>query len=1027
MLFANNTRRFLVAVCTFFLISQNSLLVENSASADQATDDYKLAIGHYERKRWPFAEEAFQKFLADHPKHRLSALSKFYLGLVRVNLKKYTLARTNLEDFVKNYPKSKDIPHAEYRVGECSYQLKDYTRAAKEFARFVATHPNDPFNEWAWAYLGDAQRKLKEYAKAISSLNKSLALFPKGRMADDARFGLAEATVATGQVDAALVIYRIVAANETSKRAPSAQLQIANVLFGQGKYNAAATEYLTIGNKFPQSAYVAVANLNAGFSYYQLGEFRKALTQFDKAEAEPTQAATAGYWKGLSLKSLRDFASAADVLALTAKKLKKTDKLLESVVYQQADCEFKAGKLSQAADTFLSVAQQWPKGQYADHSLYFSTECLLDAVTKVGAVERLGKLAEAETLISMFARDYKSSKLTFSHQIQHSHFLVLRGESDDIKNAEKILQAVLKSSTQAQTKGEASYELARLLQRQGNHSGAVAILKPTADAIIKDGQTTIPEILILYPHLLIQTKDYAAAVAAAQGYLAHFKQGTNRDQAWGLVAAASAHAQSWKLTNDAISALLNDHGDSEIVARTTEQVAEIAWDLKNYNECVQFFSILAETGVDSPYHAKALSGLGWSEYYLEHFAAAEKHYFQLLKDHPKHKSAANCAFQIGDCRQQQRLFDEAAVAFATAFESYKGYDAMMAGVQAARIYSKRANINASNKMYGAVADAYPNDKQHAGILSEWALVLSEAELYAESDTVYGRLVKEHPMSSHTDNAKYNLADSDLINGKTKEAQSVFLALIDDKSSDDVVVEDSLHRLVLIGQAQRDWKSIIAHAKTMDEKFPKGEYIHEVNFQKGNAQVLLGDHKSAEATLAKMTSVKDSAAEATPWFDHIWTLLAESQVQQKKYRSVLATAADFLKQRPNSKLHYQMDEIVGRSWKRQAKFDEARKAFKRAINSENGARTATAAKAQLMVAETYFIQKNYKAAVNEYTRLVSVYDLPAWQAPALLQEGKCFELLSDKAEAAKSYNELIRKYPETEFARQGKERLKKLGQ
>lgn len=1024
MSFSINARRCLIAA--LFVALLVSFFVSDPAFADQGSDDYQLAIGHYERKRWPFAEEAFQKFLADHPKHRLAPLGSFYLGLVRVNLKKYGQARTTLEEFAKNFPESTEVPHAEYRIAECSYQLKDYERSAKEFNQFVTRHAKDPFNEWAWAYLGDSQRQLKKYDDAIRSLTKSLELFPKGRMADDARFGLAESSVALGQVDRALELFRQIAATEGSVRAASSQLQVANVLFGRGNYAEASVEYLKIPKKFPESPYVAVANLNAGFSYYQVGDFSKALTQFDAAETEPTQATTAGYWKGLSLKSLKDFAGAADVLATTAKKVKEGDPLEESIAYQQADCEFNAGKLDLAANTFLSVTQRFPKGQYADHSLYFATECVLDAATKLPAESRTPKLAEAELLLDKFARDYKASKLTFSHQLQRGHFLVLRGQPKDLDDAEKLFQAVLSNSSQAQTKGEARYELARLLQSRGNHAAAVTILQPLAEAAIKDGQTSIPETLILYPHLLIQTKDYKAAVVAAQGYLTHFKTGSNRDQAWGMIAVAQAHDHAWKPASDSISTMLNEHSDSPLVARTTERVAEIAWEAKQYEECLRYFSILAKTGVESPYHAKALSGMGWSEYYLKHFEAAEKHYAQFLVDHPKHETAANCAFQIGDCRQQLGQLDEAAAAFASAFENYKGYDAMLSGVQAARIYSKRDKADAADKMYAAVADAYPKDDQHAGILSEWALVLAQSKKYEQADGVYRRLVKEHPASTYTDNAKYNLADSDLINGKTKEAKAVFVELVADKNSDDAVLEDSLHRLVLISQSERDWKGLVGHAQAMSAKFPKGDYRTEVAFQLGNAQVMLGDHKSAEATLSSMTGLTDPAVQAAPWFDHVWTLLAESQVQQKKYKNVLETAADFLKQRPESKLHYQMDEIVGRSWKQQAKFDDARTAFKKAINSEHGARTSTAAKAQLMLAETYFLQKDYKTALDEYTRLVSVYDLPEWQAPALLQEGKCFELLNDKSEAAKSYRELIRQHPTTEFATQAEARLKALG-
>ena len=88
---------------------------------------------------------------------------------------------------------------------------------------------------------------------------------------------------------------------------------------------------------------------------------------------------------------------------------------------------------------------------------------------------------------------------------------MLRGQPTDLDQAEKLFHLVLKSSEQNQTQSEARYELARLLNGQGKHSAAASILQPLADAVMKDGKTSIPEILILYPHLLIQTKDYEQA------------------------------------------------------------------------------------------------------------------------------------------------------------------------------------------------------------------------------------------------------------------------------------------------------------------------------------------------------------------------------------------------------------------------------------------------------------------------------------------------------------------------------------
>jgi TolA-binding protein len=80
-------------------------------------------------------------------------------------------------------------------------------------------------------------------------------------------------------------------------------------------------------------------------------------------------------------------------------------------------------------------------------------------------------------------------------------------------------------------------------------------------------------------------------------------------------------------------------------------------------------------------------------------------------------------------------------------------------------------------------------------------------------------------------------------------------------------------------------------------------------------------------------------------------------------------------------------------------------------------------AQWMIGEAYFHQEDYAAAAREYQRLVKRYDYATWEAAALLQEGKCRELLGQREEAARLYAEVVENYPQTPFAQRASRRLK----
>ena len=109
----------------------------------------------------------------------------------------------------------------------------------------------------------------------------------------------------------------------------------------------------------------------------------------------------------------------------------------------------------------------------------------------------------------------------------------------------------------------------------------------------------------------------------------------------------------------------------------------------------------------------------------------------------------------------------------------------------------------------------------------------------------------------------------------------------------------------------------------------------------------------------------------------------------------------------------------------ARFDDARRSYKKVIRSAAGSKTETAAKAQWMIAESYFYEKNYDAAAREYLRLETLSADRAWQAAALLEAAKCRELLGETGVAAELDRRVLKLDPKSAWAGQARERLEKL--
>ena len=84
--------------------------------------------------------------------------------------------------------------------------LGDLPAARKALETFVRGSANHPNLETAWTYLGDVCLGLHDLATARTAYQKSIHDFPKGQLADRARYGLGRTLAGLGETDKAVAI-----------------------------------------------------------------------------------------------------------------------------------------------------------------------------------------------------------------------------------------------------------------------------------------------------------------------------------------------------------------------------------------------------------------------------------------------------------------------------------------------------------------------------------------------------------------------------------------------------------------------------------------------------------------------------------------------------------------------------------------------------------------------------------------------------------------------------------------------------
>lgn len=1002
---------------------------------DEGLDDYNFSVSLYRQDRWKDAAEAFRKYLKTYPKHDKRPFAQLYLGLTLVNQQDYKAARDELRKFVKDYPDNTNLPQARYRVAECSYLLDDLPTARTELETYLKEHPQDRFADRAWPYLGDVFLREGNAEQALRAFDVAVKDYPKGSLAEDARFGRARALQALKKFDDALAQFQEISTDREGTRAAEALFQIGALQFDRQQFAEATAAYQELAKRFPENPLVPSAQLNAGNSMYQAGEYLRAGNQFAKILDDKTHGLTAGYWQGLSLKSAGQYPEAAKAFAAVAARA-ADQPLLENVLFQQALCERQTGALPEALVLFQTVLEKWPAGEHADDSLHAAGELALE----------LGDLPRAQELVDRFVKEFPKSGLRMYHELLAGRLLLAQSAvavrdqrpGEEIgqlyRDATQRFEKVLQESELPRTKLQARYLLALTFQLQSDHARALEYIAPVTEAALAEGEKSeFADALIVQADSLIATRQFKPADDLLQRYRLMNPQGRQSARALSLQAVAAAGQGDATRAVSLLDDLQKRFPESPLIASTTFHLAELSEGKQDWAAAATYYERLIPLSDGTDNQAFAIRGLAWARYQMKDFPAAAVEFERVVKEFPRHRLAGECAYRRGEALREAGQIEAAALAHRDTLATYgpaepapPGADQKeplifpyLAGLQAARMLGKLDKPAEADPAYAAVAARFPKAAHLDRLLNEWALLNYAAGSFDRADEIFRRLVSETPASDLADNARLSLAESDLIAGRFDQARAEFSRLADDPASDDGVKERSLYQLIVLAVDQQKWSEIPVAAERLVKDFP--ESPHRWYGMYARAEALLAAAKPSEADVAAarklLTELRTALTDnpemrREPWTGRVWVQLADVALRQKEYDQIGVLAADLRKLSPTSPVLYQLDEVLGRALKQQAKFEDARRAFERVVADPQGRKTETAAKAQFLIGETLFLQEQWHQAFLAYQRVYSTYESPEWRAAALLQSAKCDEKQNQWKEAVATYEQLVTEFPQS---------------
>jgi TolA-binding protein len=1041
---------------------------DEARAARQIPDALKFANGLLRQRKYDLAAEEFAGFLKSSPGGQDGVDARFGLANCRLHQGRYQDAWHAFDEFLKAAPNDSRALTARYRLGELSYLLGDLAAARKSLEAFTQIKVQHAGLETAWTYLGDTCFGLGDLPGARKAYERSLADFPRGRMADRARYGLGRTLAGLGERDRALSVLQELARKAAPDWVDRSWFQIGLIRKSAGQFAEAVEAFNTLETAAPGSALRAEAQLQRALVLIHLGRSGEAQsilrTLADKAP-EPMGPRAALELATIELEQNHP-ESASATLEGALKRFPKSPST-PALLFRSAEALQKREKRADAKARFLQVLDADPADPWADDALQRAAQLALE----------IGDPATARRLAGSFAGRFPASALQAEVRLIEARATMQTGNP---KEAAVILESLLDppagTPRNQGPKAEklppplaqaARYDLALAYRATGQSARADAVLAEVArgpsEPIAADAQFLIGQ-------GQLDNGRYADAIASLERYLAAKPSGDVADFALAHLVTARLELHQDDAASKTLADLAARFPRSQALAPTRIRLAEAALAAHQPVRAAELYRLVAGSpteqapakpstdkpgpAIDRALRVRALAGLGTALWELDNPAEAAAAFGALLDLAPDDPIAPEIALARGRALVASGQPVAALKAYSLVAERFaKSGQALQASLAQARLLGEAGRHAEASRTFERLLDGDEALKrlQAAGVapdtvLVEWGRALVDGEKTAEADAVFKRLMDEYPDSAFAAEARFNLAESANVAHNHAEVVRLLAPLIkpnarpaDPKdageksraagsTATDATAPEPLRRLLpavlyRLGRTQvemSDWDVARATLDRLIAEFPGSPYRREAIYLRAESALQTGDAAAAERGFASLLSEPPSANDSKGLIQGVRLKRIHCWVAMKRWKDAL-DAAKTLRSglAPGDPSLNELDFLTGQALLGLARLDEARALFQSVVDAHPGADME--AHAQLMCGETYFHQNQFHEALRIFLKVDILYDAPRWQAASLLEAGKVYERLDQWADAAETYERLLNRFPKQPSASEARDR------
>ncbi len=1018
--------------------------------ADAASRQYAAAVALQNKGEYALAADEWSRFLSENKDDPRRDRAHYYLGICQLKLGKASAARDAFEAVIDNFPDSKNIESAYFFKGLADYiagqqgKAEQFDAAAGAFAAFVEKFPKSERVAEALFYQGESLYARGKKAEAAKLYEAALAKQPGEKLAADALYALGvsreelnehaaaakaydrfmeqfknhplrtevlmrrgDCDFAAGDFAAAAQRFAAAASTEGFALADYALLRNADALAKSKQWADAAKLYSSVPEKFPDSVHAAPARLAGAKAFFQMAEYAKARNLLEplvagKQNGDGALTARAEAWHWMARCWLKEGMPQEVITRLTPDVIAGLSKSswVPTLMLDRADAMYELpDQRAASVAAYAEIAEKHPKSADAPQAAYLAAFTALEVrqyETAKSHAEKFLKEFPGHELtpdvsavaaeVALQLKDYGRAQQLFDRLLAdhagHADaelWIVRRALVSFVqkKYAETIaaLEPSLKKINSPEARAEAHYLVGAAKLAMGDHRGAIESLTISRQASDKWRQAD--EVLLLLAQAQHASGATDAAVATLRKMSSDYPNSKLAEQARLRLGEYLAAAKQWKAA-----------------AQEYEQTLKL-WP----------------KGDMAPY---ALLGLAWTQFQTQDYAGAEASVDRLEQEFKDHVAFVKARYVRGMARQQLRKYAEAIADLETYLkQDLKEQEKAEVLYLVAICQSGRERYDEAAATLKPLAAAQPPlpfaDKVNYEL--GWALKL--AGKMDEAYSAFERAAEANPEGPLVAECAFHLGERDYAAGRFDDAAKQYARAVAKAGNDDLA-EKAQHKLGWSLYMKPDYAAAQTAFEEQRRRWPKGTLAADAAFM--IAESLFQQKKFDLAAAAYAAAPKSAIADSD-----VLSLLhhAQASAQLKKWAESLRLLDQLLKNHADHKLVPEALFEKGMALRATEKPAEAIKAWE-AVVAATGREVA--ARAQFMIGQIQFEQKQHEEAIKSFFRVIYGYGFTQWQADASYEAARCFEVLKKPEQALKLYEELVSKYPESDKVSLAKERI-----